>query len=159
MLASADSFWALACDPHIRRYLLDGESVPRAWALAEVETSDRLFAFCGVGLWLVYDDEPEAIGFAGFRVFDEISDKPQLLYAFLERVTGRGYATEAGEALVRFASDVAGPNFDTIESAVDAPNAASARVLHKLGFVRTHVVPGAFGDIVVLRWKRQNAST
>ena len=36
----------------------------------------------------------EPVGFIGYHVFEDLGPEPQLLYAFLERVTGRGFATE-----------------------------------------------------------------
>jgi RimJ/RimL family protein N-acetyltransferase len=42
------------------------------------------------------------------------------------------------------------PGFETIVAGVDAANAASVRVLEKLGFRTAGVQPGAFGDTLVL---------
>lgn len=147
--ADLDAFHALATDPHVRRYVLDGETVGRDWARAEVEESARLFAEAGYGLWLLFEAQGrDPIGFAGFRRFPEVGPGPQLLYALVEPATGRGYATEAGRALVEYAVRHLG--WDRVESGVDEPNAASLRVLEKLGFVPTGRVPGAFGWIVLL---------
>jgi RimJ/RimL family protein N-acetyltransferase len=136
---------------------MDGRTMPRAWSREEVARSERLFARRGVGLWLLHERAREAaepIGFAGFRVFEEISPEPQLLYAFPASATGRGYATEAAGALLRFVADPAGPGWDEVIAAVDAPNTASSRVLAKLGFERTGEVPGAFGATTTYRWRR-----
>ncbi len=53
-----DALHALAVDPHIRRYLFDGEVVPREWAAEVVEASRR--GEGGAGLWLLFerDDGP-----------------------------------------------------------------------------------------------------
>jgi RimJ/RimL family protein N-acetyltransferase len=147
-LGAVDTFHSLVVDAHVRLYLLDGEVMDRAWCEAEVERSDALFASVGFGLWLVYEagaGERDAIGFCGYRRFEELSDEPQLLYAFLEPYTGRGYATEVARALVDFAK--ANTSLRKIDSAVDEPNTASARVLEKTGFQRCGDVPGAFGRI------------
>lgn len=134
-----DCFHSLAADPHVREFMLDGLVVERAWAVTVLEASDALFAERGVGIWLIYDGE-EAIGFCGFHSFEE--PEPQLLYAFTKPHTGRGYATEAARALI---GKVEGLGWTQIVSAVDAPNAASIRVLRKLGFVQVFSFPGAFG--------------
>ena len=134
-----DRFHSLAVDPHIRAFMLDGIVVERAWAATVLAASDTLFAERGVGIWLIYDGE-EAIGFCGFRRFEE--PEPQLLYAFTEPHIGRGYATEAAQALI---GKVEGLGWKQIVSAVDAPNAVSIRVLRKLGFVQVFSFPGAFG--------------
>ncbi len=147
-----DVFHTLATDPHIRRYLLDDETVSREWCRAEVARSDALFEARGVGLWLVGErnaPDEDRIGFAGFRVFEEMSPEVQLLYAFVERATGRGYATECGRALLDAAT-----GFDEMLAAVDAPNRASARVLEKLGFTALGREPGVSGDTHWFRWAR-----
>ncbi len=134
----------------MRRYLLDGELMEPDWCEAEVQRSDELFDSVGVGLWLVFEagaGEQGAIGFCGYRRFEELSDGPQLLYAFLGAFTGRGYATEAAHALIDFAK--VNTPLRKIDSAVDEPNTASARVLEKVGFRRCSDVPGAFGRILV----------
>ena len=148
----ADSLHELAIDPHVRRYLLDGETVPRSWADDEVALSDTLFERFGVGIWLAYaidaGDADPPIGFCGYRMFEDLhDDAPELLYAFRERFTGRGLATEVAGALVQIARDE--PRLDRIVSAVDEPNGASIRVLEKVGFRRSGQVPGAFGNIVL----------
>jgi len=87
-------FQRLATDPHVRRYLMDGEIMEIGWCEAVIRDSDALFASEGIGLWLVSDAvAPEIpIGFCGFREFPELMPGSQLLYALLERATGRGLA-------------------------------------------------------------------
>lgn len=154
---AADAFHRLVVDPHVRRYLMDGQVMTPAWSRAALLDSERLFAARGLGLWLLHEAGREAgepVGFAGFRIFEEMDPEPQLLYALVEAATGRGYATEAARALVRLASDPAGADMAEIPAAVDAPNTASSRVLEKLGFERTGQVPGAFGPTFLYRWRR-----
>lgn len=151
-----EAFHRLVVDPHVRRYLMDGRVMSPEWSRAAAEDSERLFARRGVGIWLLTErdaSDASPVGFAGFRIFAEMDPDPQLLYAFVEAATGRGYATEAGAALLRFAADPAGPGLARIPAAVDAPNAASARVLAKLGFARTGQVPGAFGATWTFEWR------
>lgn len=139
--ADLDRFHAIATDAHVRRYLLDGHVLPREWAEDELAASDRLFEMDRVGLWLVAEGD-DVIGFAGFRVFPELEPAPQLLYALVERVTGRGLATEITAALIAHAREV---GLQPIVAAVDEINAASVRVLEKAGFRRRGDREGAFG--------------
>ncbi|MEQ9073409.1 MAG: GNAT family N-acetyltransferase [Sandaracinaceae bacterium] len=141
-----DALHELARDPHVRRYLLDGEQVSRAWCDAILEASDALHDTTGLALYLVERDGAP-IGFAGFHVFDDVSPEPQLLYALLEAHPGCGLATEVAEALVTHAFSL---GRGRVEAAVDAPNVASIRVLEKVGFARMErTVPGAFGDTLL----------
>ncbi len=74
-------------------------------------------------VWAIHD----AKGLAGMIGFDD-----DLGYWLARRAWGRGYATEAGRAVleVRFAD----PKVDEVGSFCFIDNAASARVLQKLGF-------------------------
>jgi ribosomal-protein-alanine N-acetyltransferase len=144
---------AIITDDHVKRYLCDGQTLPLAWAVEAIEASDRLFEARGVGLWLVFEPAAGApIGFCGFVTFEgfeAFGGEPQLIYALREAGAGKGYATEAAEASIRYAREHAG--FTEIVAAVDEPNGASIRVLEKLGFARCGEVPGAFGAMLLFR--------
>lgn len=140
----ADQFHSLVQDDHIRRYLMDGELFPRHWSLDRIDDSTALFAARGVGLSLVFEkSSDELVGFCGFLVLGE--GEPQLVYAMRERFSGLGYATEMAAASIADARINAG--FQAIVAGVDEVNAASMRVLEKLGFERTGVQQGAFGNL------------
>ena len=140
--AHLDVLHGLAVDPHVRRFLLDGAVVPRAWCDAVLEASDALYAETGLGLYLVERDV--TIGFAGFHVFEELGPEPQLLYALTEAHVGQGLATEIARALLEHAFALGRTR---VEAAVDAPNVASIRVLEKAGFTRMpRTAAGAFGE-------------
>jgi RimJ/RimL family protein N-acetyltransferase len=144
------AFHRLVTDPHVRRYLMDGNVFPSEWSEERIRESQALFARRGVGLWLV-DEHPSGalVGFCGFLEFPTLHAEPQLVYALFEAFAGKGYATEMGRAAVEHARTKAG--FGEIIASVDEPNVASARVLAKLGFEHTGSVPGAFGPTFLLR--------
>jgi RimJ/RimL family protein N-acetyltransferase len=152
--SDADALHAIITDDHVKRYLCDGQTLPREWAVDAIAASDRLFATRGVGLWLVFEpaDAGAPIGFCGFATFEgfeAFGGEPQLIYALREAAAGRGLATEAATASIRHAREHAG--FTTIVAAVDEPNRASIRVLEKLGFERCGELPGAFGAMILFR--------
>ena len=66
-----------------------------------------------------------------------------------EHFSGRGVATEMARAAIAQARKQ--PGFEEIVADVDEVNAASVRVLEKLGFERIVVYQGAFGNLLVLR--------
>jgi ribosomal-protein-alanine N-acetyltransferase len=135
-----DAFVALVQDAHIRRYMMDGQILPPSWAAAKIAESAALFDRVGVGLWIVHERETGAlVGFCGFLVLPDVHDAPELVYALRAPFTGRGSVAEA-RALRAFGE---------ILASVDAVNAASVRVLEKLGFQRTEIRPGAFGDMLL----------
>jgi ribosomal-protein-alanine N-acetyltransferase len=138
-----DDFHRLVQDEHVRRYLMDGQMFPPEWSEARIADSLALFERRGVGLWLVHQKATgELVGFCGFLEIPSLDPEPQLVYAMFERFTGSGYATEMGRAAIVEARRH--PGFETIVAGVDEVNAASRRVLDKLGF---HVVSTAQGNL------------
>ena len=89
---------------------------------------DRL----GQSLWLVARDAAgEPLGMCGL-VERDVLDSPDLGYAFLERHSGKGYATEAAAAVLRHVREVM--RLPKLAAITDPANLASQRVLQKLGF-------------------------
>jgi len=146
--ATLDDFHRLVQDDHVRRYLMDGELLPREWSEKRVRDSTALFERCGVGLWLAHQRESgDVMGFCGFLDIPSMHPQPQLVYAMFKRCTGQGYATEMARASIAEARRHSG--FSTIVASVDEANVASVRVLEKLGFRRASRHPGAFGDALL----------
>jgi [ribosomal protein S5]-alanine N-acetyltransferase len=149
-MATLDAFHALVVDPHVRRYLMDGETFSRDWSEARIRDSEALFERRGVGLWLAHERTGDAlVGFCGFLTFPAADPEPEIVYALVERYCGRGYATEMARASIAYARACAG--FADIAASVDEVNAASLHVLEKLGFERCGSRPGAFGATLLLR--------
>jgi [ribosomal protein S5]-alanine N-acetyltransferase len=145
-----DVFHALVVDEHVRRYLMDGNVFPREWSAERIRDSASLFEHRGVGLWLVAErDNTETIGFCGFIELPAVHPEPQLVYALTAHFTGRGYATEMARACITEARQQ--PGFDEIIAGVDDVNAASRRVLDKLGFQAIGTFEGAFGPSTLCR--------
>lgn len=135
--ADGEQLLDLFREPEVRGFLLDDVLVSPQWMLHEIAASQQRFARGSAGMWAVrLGQEPEIVGFAGFR---EFFDPPelQLLYGFLPAHWGKGLATEVTARLCDFAFRDLG--FDRITAATDLPNRASARVLRRLGMqlVRT----------------------
>ena len=88
----------------------------------------------------------DVIGYCGL-VFggNGAADEPELAYELLRRTHGFGYATEAGGAVLTWASEA---GYERLWATVRAWNAASRRVLEKLGFHETGQVEldAAHGD-------------
>jgi ribosomal-protein-alanine N-acetyltransferase len=144
-----DVFHRLVQDQHVRRYMMDGNLFPREWSEEQIRESRALFDRRTVGIWLAYEQSTnELVGFCGFRIAPSFPD-PQLIYAMLERFTGRGLATEMARASIAQARTRSG--FAEILADVDEVNTASVRVLEKLGFERIAVQQGTFGNLLLLR--------
>jgi ribosomal-protein-alanine N-acetyltransferase len=148
-LENLDRFHRLVQDEHVRRYLMDGNLFPREWSEERVRESQSLFGRRGVGLWLVTEAATdELVGFCGFMEIASIHPEPQLIYALFERFSGLGYATEMARASIAHGR---GQGFTQLLASVDEVNAASCRVLEKLGFEAVATQQGSFGSMFVLR--------
>jgi RimJ/RimL family protein N-acetyltransferase len=91
--------------------------------------------------------EGDVIGYCGLIVGRCSLDEPEIAYELLRRFHGRGYATEAAQALVAAA---AATGRRRLWSTVGAWNAPSLRVLEKIGFRRDHTINDDRGEIVYL---------
>ena len=91
--------------------------------------------------------EGDVIGYCALIVGRCSLDEPEIAYELLRRFHGRGYATEAAQALVAAA---AATGRHRLWSTVRPWNAASLRVLEKIGFRWDHTTTDDLGDVVYL---------
>jgi RimJ/RimL family protein N-acetyltransferase len=75
----------------------------------------------------------KVIGACGFNLFDG-GPELELAYHFAPAYWGRGYATEAAGACLRYAFEEL--NAPQVVASIKADNVASGRVLEKIGFIR-----------------------
>lgn len=153
----APALHALWTTPDVRRYLWDDRTIPLAETEEIVERSQALFAESRFGLWSIRPGaDDRLVGFGGYWYF---RDPPELelLLGLAPDEWGRGYATEAGLALIRYGFDQLG--FDDVRGSTDAPNQASVRLMARLGmtFERRAVVGGL--DTVFYRVTRDSSAT
>lgn len=89
------------------------------------------YARHGYGLWRVeLRDSGEPVGMCGLLRRDTLPE-PDLGYAFLQRHWQRGYAVEAGAAVLRYARETLA--LPRVLAIVNPDNAASVKVLERLG--------------------------
>ncbi len=118
------------------------------------EATERLARFrdltieLGIGaLAICRRAEGDVIGYCALVIGRSSLDEPEIAYELLRRFHGRGYATEAAQALVAAA---AATGRRRLWSTVGAWNTPSLRVLEKIGFHRDHTVADDRGDIVYM---------
>gem|GEM_PF-2761719 len=96
-----------------------------------IARSARMFSEEGIGLFGVrMRGSEDLLGFCGF-VRLEGMEEPELGYQLTRKAWGKGLATEASRACLRHAFEGAG--MGRVIAGADAPNAASLRVIEKLG--------------------------
>jgi len=96
----------------------------------------RQIAEAGTGSRLAVDRIADGafIGWCSLSRWNSHYRSASMGYCFDESAWGHGYATEAARALLQWAFDSL--ELNRVQAETDTRNAASARVLEKLGFVR-----------------------
>lgn len=129
----AKAAWEMNLDPEVSRYTGDGgvgsleemQEILRTTTLADYERH-------GFGRHAVIrKGDGRFIGFCGLKFLEDMQEV-DLGYRFLREYWGRGIATESGRAALDFGFRQLG--LQRIIGLVMPQNAASVRVLEKLGF-------------------------
>jgi ribosomal-protein-alanine N-acetyltransferase len=126
-----DDLHRLWTNPEVRKYLWDDIIISREQAEEAVHGSNASFAAHGFGSWVVFPKEKEElIGFCGFRFFGG-PPEVELLYGLYPQYWRQGLATEMAKAMLRCGFEEHG--LDRIWAGADPPNAASFRVMERIG--------------------------
>jgi [ribosomal protein S5]-alanine N-acetyltransferase len=135
-LEDLDPFCALEADPEVRRFV---GGKPRTREEAEHRFRDRFLtpAPDRLRFWAtVFKPDGRYIGYCGvyphFGEAGPISGEGALGFTLARAYWGRGLATEAARAFVDFGFH--GLHLHRIVASVEVGNAASVRVIEKLGF-------------------------
>lgn len=89
------------------------------------------YAANGYGMWLVEDQQGQAIGLCGLIKRDFLAET-DLGYAYLPEFFGQGYAYEAATAVLAYATEHTA--LKTVVAIVSPANLPSQSLLKKLGF-------------------------
>lgn len=139
-----EAYCALQADPELRRYI---GGAPRSREVAEQKFRNGLKK-AGKTLSLratIYKPEGVYIGECGlypnFRPGGSVPGEAMLSFVLARQYWGRGLATEAGRLFVAYGFEKL--RLRRIQAVIQTGNAASARVLEKLGFRWTRHEEGA----------------
>lgn len=127
ILEDATDVFEWVSDPVVNRYLpyalyTDIEQV-KEW-IKSIQDADNEFAF--------YVKEIDKVIGTGGISYNQESKKYELGYNINQKFWGKGYATEAAKAMIKWAYDTLGAREFSAEFATD--NVASGKVLEKCGF-------------------------
>ncbi|MFE1464419.1 GNAT family N-acetyltransferase [Streptomyces nigra] len=133
--ADAAPLYALHSSAHVMRYW---DSPP--WT--DLARAERFIAVCrtmaeeGTGARVAIDRASDGafVGWCGLSGWNPDYRSASLGYVLGDAMWGHGYATEAAHALLRWAFEAL--DLNRVQAEADTRNAASARVLEKMGFVR-----------------------
>jgi [ribosomal protein S5]-alanine N-acetyltransferase len=126
----AELAYLLNSDPEVIQYTGDDpfESVEEAKTFLENYASYRTYGF---GRWgVILKETNEYLGWCGLKYTPEL-DEFDIGYRLMKKFWGKGYATEAAEACIKLGFEQF--NMQTIVGRAMPANAASVRVLQKIG--------------------------
>lgn len=133
--ADAPAYAAMRCHPDVTRWLPPAAGTPLEIAARNIESFRQLWALDGHAPWGLFLRQPDEragrlIGQGGLRIIPEFA-ATELLYALHPDVWGQGYATEMGEAALRFGFESRG--LGSIFAITVPDNVASQAVMRRLG--------------------------
>ncbi|CAG7572298.1 RimJ/RimL family protein N-acetyltransferase [Barrientosiimonas humi] len=130
----ADDLFALQSDAHVLRYWDSSPWTDRS-AVARFMEGNRAMEAGGTGARVVMERTPDGafVGWCTFNSWNPGFRSASLGFCLVEPAWGRGYAAEGAGALLRWAFSTL--DLNRVQAEADTRNAASARVLEKLGFV------------------------
>jgi [ribosomal protein S5]-alanine N-acetyltransferase len=137
----ADAMFAYLRDKRLTKYVAwehHGSIEQTVFYLMTVEAAYRDSELKEWGVFA--DGGATLVGTCGFVRIDEAHARGEIGYTIGRAHQGRGYATESAAAVMRFGFEELGLN--RVEAQVVSGNAASARVLEKIGMRREGVFAG-----------------
>jgi [ribosomal protein S5]-alanine N-acetyltransferase len=128
-----EPFFAVCGNPEAMRWMGDREPLSLEDTRRWIEVSQDNYAQHQRGCMAVcHKSSGELIGFCGLvRGFE---DQIELIYAFLPRVWGQGYATEAASAMLEYSQTI----LPRVLATIYPENLPSQRILEKLRFAYSH---------------------
>jgi RimJ/RimL family protein N-acetyltransferase len=131
--ADADDLFALHSNAHVLRYWDSPPWTDRARAGRFIEKC-RQVSEDGSGARVAIDRTSDGafLGWCGLTKWNPDFRSASLGYCLDDAAWGHGYATEAARALLEWGFDTL--DLNRVQAEADTRNAASARVLEKLGF-------------------------
>lgn len=135
---------AIGSDPQVT---WSGKTVTLEKSRENIENRLKHWETHGFGMWAVVTKEDGTLlGHAGLQQLED-TDEVEIGYYFGQKAWGHGYATEAGEAALRYGFEEL--HLSCIVAVVRTENAASQHVLTKLGLRHTRDEPHYGFDVQV----------
>jgi len=133
--SDANALFALHSNAFVLRYW-DAPPWSEPLRAEQFIESSRQLAESGTGARLAVESVADEvfIGWCSLTRWNPDYRSASMGYCFDDAAWGHGYATEAARALLGWAFDTL--EINRVQAETDTRNAASARVLEKLGFVR-----------------------
>jgi ribosomal-protein-alanine N-acetyltransferase len=163
VLEDVEDAFTIYSDPEVMRYLLGSQPVEsldaqREWLASRIARFAAMPA--GFGAWaLVEIDSGRVIGTVLCRHAPDTNEQPsadvEIGWHLARRVWGRGYATEAGKAILRYGLETM--KQERIIALVEPPNARSNAVCERLGMTSTGHTTAYYGGQELRLWQTSRA--
>jgi RimJ/RimL family protein N-acetyltransferase len=126
-----NELWRITADAEVMRYIGDGRPLTRDETAVNLSSIIAAFRRRGFGRWALSEKATGAlIGYCGLAVPAE-AQGVELVYLLARGAWGRGLATEASAAVLRYAFEELG--IERVYAFTMPDNARSRRVLERLG--------------------------
>ena len=136
----AEAFFAMDSNPKVHQYLWNKPVQKIEETIEIIDSVRKQYIDNGIGRFAMISKETnEFIGWAGLKYnTEEVNKKVNFYdigYRLDEKFWGKGYASEATFAWLKYAFETM--NIKTMEAAAHTENAASNRILQKIGMKMT----------------------
>lgn len=157
----AQALWALDQDPEVMHFINGGK--PHSMETIEGVFLPRMKAYTdankGWGLWQVADKETnEYLGWVLVRPMDYFSDNPiytdlELGWRFFKKAWGKGYATEAAEAIKNALAEQSEATH--VSALALEENYGSINIMEKIGmkFMKKYIHKDPLGDFNAVHYQ------
>lgn len=126
-----EAFYEIAGDPRVRRYFPEGSKIERGDILGSLPKRIDYWRQNGFGQFGVFEKSGgKLVGYCGLKNLEE-TEEIEIYYGYARDSWGRGYATEAAAAVLRFGFEEAG--LERIVAVTHIENTASQKVIGKIG--------------------------
>ena len=139
-LSDAEAFFAMDSNLKVHQYLWNKPVQKIEETIEVIEFVRKQYSDNGIGRFAMISKESnEFIGWAGLKFNTEMVNNKvnfyDIGYRLDEKFWGKGYASEATFAWLKYAFETM--NIKTLEAAAHSENAASNRILQKIGMQMT----------------------
>jgi ribosomal-protein-alanine N-acetyltransferase len=159
--SDADVILALRGNPELMKYIPRPLAKTKEDALAFIEMIDTNWETNTAITWsITLKEDSTTIGNIGYYRIQPENHRAEIGYMALAEYHGKGYVTEAIQALLRYGFEQM--QLHSVEAVIDPNNIASERVLQKNGFVKeAHLIEnemwnGTFLDTVIYSLLKRN---
>jgi [ribosomal protein S5]-alanine N-acetyltransferase len=150
-LGDLDAMHGIVNETSVCRFLFDNQATSRERVRTLLDSSERQFRESGTGIWaLRTHDNDRMIGFFCLSPLI-VEHEKELGFALSSVHWGKGYATEAGVALIDYVREHLG--WERLQASTDLGNNRSILTLWRLDFVESALIRGPAGPLRVFKRK------